>query len=66
MHELAPVFMPVFVIEPATQSLHDAVVDIVENLPAAHAVHMVAPATAPVSVIAPAWHRVQKGLPPCD
>ena len=54
VHELAPVLVPVFVIEPAPQSMHDATFDVVEYLPAAHAVHAVAPAATPVSVIEPA------------
>ena len=53
-HELAPDKDPVFVIDPAAQSMHDATFDVVEYLPAAHAVHAVAPAATPVSVIEPA------------
>ena len=46
-------------IEPAPQSLHAATFDAVEYLPAAHAVHVVAPAEEPVSVMEPAAHSEQ-------
>ena len=64
VHELAPVLVPVFVIEPAPQAMHRATFDAVEYLPTAHAVHVVAPADEPVSVIEPAWHSEQKDFPP--
>ena len=48
-----------FVTEPAAHSVHDATSDAAEYLPAPHAVHVVAPASAPVSVIEPAWHPSQ-------
>ena len=64
VHELAPALVPVFVIEPAPQSVHAATFDAVEYLPAAHAAHAVAPAAEPVSVIEPAWHGAQNDLPP--
>ena len=64
VHELAPALVPVFVIEPALQSVHAATFDAVEYLPAAHAAHAVAPAAEPVSVIEPAWHGAQNDLPP--
>ena len=66
VHELAPALMPVFVIEPAPQSMHDATLDVVEYLPAMHAVHVVAAAAAPVSVIEPATHSEQYDLPRSD
>ena len=44
---------------PAAQSLHDATFDAVENLPASHSVHVVAPSLEPVSVIEPASHGMQ-------
>ena len=56
---VAPVPVPVFVIEPAAQSEHDATFDAIEYLPAAHAVHAVAPADEFVSVIEPATHTLQ-------
>ena len=39
--------------------MHDATFDAVEYLPAPHAVHAVAPDSAPLSVIEPAWHPSQ-------
>ena len=55
---------------PGPQSIHDATVDAVEYLPAAHGVQLVAPAATPVSVIEPAaqveqydWPRVVWYLP---
>ena len=65
-HELAPALAPVFVIDPAPQSLHDATFDAVEYLPAAHPVHAMAPANAPALVIDPAAHAVQYDLPDAD
>ena len=76
MHFVAPVSMPVSVIEPAVHStqsadfsdplfatyfpasqlVHDELIDAVEYLPAAHSVHIVAPAADPLSVIDPAAH----------
>jgi hypothetical protein len=44
---------------PAPQSVHDATFDAVECLPAAHAVHVVAPVPGPVLVMDPAAHVVQ-------
>ena len=38
---LAPALVPVFVIEPAAQSLHDATFDAVEYFPTAHFVQSV-------------------------
>ena len=38
--------------------MHDATVDAVEYLPAAHGVHELAPAAAPVFVIKPALHSM--------
>ena len=51
---LAPVRVPMFVIEPASQLIQDATFDAFEYLPASHAVHAVAPAAAPLSVTEPA------------
>ena len=56
---LAPVPVPVFVIEPAPQSVHEESVDFAEYLPAAHAVHFVAPTKEPVFVIEPGWQGLQ-------
>ena len=73
LHVVAPVAVPVFVIEPAAQSMqsdasfepvaptylpaahamHEATSEPVEYFPASHAVHVVAPADAPVLVIEP-------------
>ena len=66
VHEVAPVLVPAFVIEPAPQSTQDAMFDAVEYLPATHAVQFVAPAAEPVSVIDPAAHSEQYDLPPSD
>ena len=40
MHELAPVLLPVFVTEPASQVVHATAFDTSEYFPAAHAVHV--------------------------
>ena len=63
VHVVAPVLVPVFVIEPASQSEHDVTFDAVEYLPAAHTVHVMAPADTPVFVIEPAAHSEQFVLP---
>ena len=52
-----------FVIEPATHSVQLTSLDTAEYSPAAHAVHVVPPTEAPVSVVDPAWHATQKDLP---
>ena len=54
VHALAPERFPVFVIEPAAHSVHDATFDAAEYCPATHFVHLTEPAPAPVSVIEPA------------
>ena len=59
VHVVAPVLVPVFVIEPASQSEHDGTFEAFEYLPASHAVHVVAPVDAPLSVIEPAAHSEQ-------
>ena len=59
LHIVAPVLLPVFVIEPAAHVVHVATFDAVEYSPAAHAVHELAPAAVPVSVIEPARHTLQ-------
>ena len=46
--------------------MHVATFDAVEYLPAAHAVHAMAPANAPALVIDPAAHAVQYDLPDAD
>ena len=56
---LAPVVVPVLVIEPAAQLMQADSVDAVEYAPTAHAVHELAPAVLPVSVIDPAIHTLQ-------
>ena len=66
VHELAPALAPVFVMDPALQSVHDATFDAVEYLPAPHALHAVAPVAAPVLVIEPATHSEQNDLPLSD
>ena len=47
---------------PALQSVQDATLELVENLPATHAVQVVAPSDVPVSVMLPAAHVVQVPL----
>ena len=59
VHVVAPVLVPVFVIEPASQSEHDGTFEAFEYLPASHAVQFVAPALVPVSVFEPATHTLQ-------
>ena len=54
VHATAPVPVPVFVMEPAAQSIHDAAFEAVEYFAASHAVHVVAPVAVPVFVIEPA------------
>ena len=56
---LAPVPVPVFVIEPAAQLMHADSVDAVEYIPAAHGVQELAPAAVPVFVIDPLRHTWQ-------
>ena len=46
--------------------MHDATLEAVEYLPAAHGVHAFAPAPLPVSVIEPAAQSEQYDLPPPD
>ena len=57
-HELAPAKDPVFVSEPAPQSLH-ATVEACEYFPASHLAHAVAPVADSVSVTEPAAHSAQ-------
>jgi hypothetical protein len=64
LHEVAPAPVPVFVIEPAAQSVHDATFEVVEYLLATHAVQFVAPILVPVFVTDPAAHSEQYDLPP--
>jgi len=66
VHVLAPVLLPLFVTEPAAQSVHDATFEAVEYLPATHGVHASAPVLVPASVIDPATHSEQYDLPPSD
>ena len=54
VHVVAPVPVPVLVMDPALQSVQDATLDAVEYLPSARAVHVVAPVPAPVLVMFPA------------
>ena len=59
VHVVAPMPVPVFVIEPAVHVVHAATFDAFEYLPAAHAVQLVPLALAPVSVIEPAAQSEQ-------
>ena len=54
---LKPV-VPLYV--PASQSVHDAMFDAVEYLPAAHSVHVLEPVLTPVFVIEPAAQSVHE------
>ena len=54
VHVVAPIPVPVSVIDPAAHALHAATFDAIEYLPAVHAVHEIAPATVPLPVIEPA------------
>ena len=60
---VAPVLVPVSVIDPAVHTVHAATFDAVEYVPAAHAEHKLAPACAPVLVIEPATHALQWPCP---
>jgi len=53
---IAPVDVPVLVIELAPQFEHAATFDTMEYVPAPQAVHEVAPGDVPVFVMEPAWH----------
>ena len=66
VHVVAPALAPLFVTEPAPQSMQDATFDASEYLPAPHAVHFVALGAVPVSVIDPAAHSEQYDLPPSN
>ena len=54
VHVLAPVLVPVSVIDPAAHSAHESAVDAVEYLAGSHSMHELAPAPACVSVMEPA------------
>ena len=58
-HVVAPVLLPLSVIEPAAHLMHEATSDATEYSPASHAMHEMAPGLAPVSVIEPAKHTKQ-------
>ena len=59
VHVVAPLLLPVFVIDPASHAVHASTFDAVEYSPAAHATHTLAPAAVPVLVIEPATHTLQ-------
>jgi hypothetical protein len=61
---VAPSLMPLSVIEPAGQTVHDGTSDAFEYSPAAHAMHELAPAVVPVSVREPAKHCSQYDCAP--
>jgi hypothetical protein len=56
---LAPAAVPVFVIEPALQPVHDATFDCSEYVAGPHRLQVLAPAAVPVSVIEPAAQVAQ-------
>ena len=59
VHVVAPLMLPVSVIDPAAHMMHEATFDEFEYSPAVHAMHEMAPGPAPVSVIEPAKHTKQ-------
>ena len=59
VHVVAPVLVPLSVIDPAAHVMHDSTFDAVEYSPAAHAMHELAPAAVPLLVIEPATHTLQ-------
>ena len=59
VHVIAPVPVPVFVIEPAAHVIHVPTFDAVEYWPAVQAVHAVAPVLVPVFVFEPAAQSMQ-------
>jgi len=60
---VAPVDLPVFVIDPAGHSVQAVTLDVVEYFPLPHGVQEVAPGDAPVFVIEPASQTVQFTAP---
>jgi hypothetical protein len=60
---LAPLLVPLFVIEPALQALHTESLELVDHMPLSHAMHDLAPTALPLSVIEPAWHTLQALAP---
>ena len=56
VHVDAPVFIPVFVMDPGLHEAHDPEVLTDEYIPASQEVHVVAPALVPVFVMDPAAH----------
>jgi hypothetical protein len=60
---LAPVSVPVLVVEPAAQVAHAAMFDATEYSLAAHVVQVVAAGAEPVSVMDPAGHGKQNDRP---
>ena len=63
VHVVAPVPVPVFVMEPASHEVHDTAVEVNEYEPAIQGVQLVAPVTAPVFVMEPASHVWQEASP---
>jgi hypothetical protein len=61
---VAPSLLPLSVIEPAGQTVHDGTIDASEYSPAAHAMHELAPAAVPVSVREPAKQTLQYDCAP--
>ena len=59
VHVVAPVLLPLSVIEPAAQAVQDGTSDAVEYSPAAHSSHELAPAAVPLSVREPAKQALQ-------
>ena len=67
MQELAPAADPVFVIEPAWQSVHEVSLGSVEYVPGRHLSHVVAPGSSSVlSVMEPAAQSGQYDFPFAD
>ena len=59
VHILAPASVPLLVIQPARQLVHEGCFGVVANLPASHLVHDSAPLA--FSVIEPGRHSKQNG-----
>jgi hypothetical protein len=62
-HVLAPVSLPLSVIEPAAHSLHLSSAELLVYCPGEHAVQADAPTAGPVLVMDPAWHVWQSTCP---
>ena len=62
-HVLAPLLLPVLVIDPAGHSIQLSTLEFAENHPALQGMQELAPAAAPLLVREPATHSLQSPLP---